>query len=42
VHEEVKSFLDATLLEQQTPRPKGAMRSPAAAALASLETVEKE
>lgn len=42
VHEEVKSFLDATLLEQQTPRPKGAKLSPAAATLASLETVEKD
>ena len=42
VHEEVKSFLDATLLEQQAPRPKGAKLSPAAAALASLETVEKD
>lgn len=42
VHEEVKSFLNATLLEQQSPRPKGAKLSPAAAALASLETVEKD
>jgi predicted transposase YbfD/YdcC len=42
VHEEVKSFLDATLLERQTPRPKGAKLSPAAAALASWETVEKD
>jgi predicted transposase YbfD/YdcC len=42
VPEEVKSFLDATLLEQQTPRPKGAKLAPAAAALASLETVEKD
>ena len=42
VHEEVKSFLDATLLEQQTPRPKGAKLSPAAATLASWETVEKD
>jgi predicted transposase YbfD/YdcC len=42
VHEEVKSFLDATLLEQQTPRPPGAQRSKLAATLASLETVEKD
>jgi hypothetical protein len=40
VHEEVKSFLDATLLEQQSPQPKGAKLSPAAAALARPETVE--
>lgn len=42
VHQEVKSFLDATLLEQTTPRAKGAKLSPAAATLASLETVEKD
>jgi predicted transposase YbfD/YdcC len=42
VHAEVKSFLDATLLEAQTPGPKGGKPSPAAAALASLETVEKD
>jgi predicted transposase YbfD/YdcC len=42
VHQEVKSFLDATLLEQQSPRPKGAKLSPAAATLARLETVEKD
>ena len=42
VHEEVKSFLDATLLEQKSPRLPGAKRSKAAAALASLETVEKD
>jgi predicted transposase YbfD/YdcC len=42
VHEEIKSFLDATLLEQQTPRAKGAKLSPAATALASVETVEKD
>jgi predicted transposase YbfD/YdcC len=42
VHEEVKSFLDATLLEQQTPQPPGAQRSKMAATLASLETVEKD
>jgi predicted transposase YbfD/YdcC len=42
VHEEVKSFLDATLLEQQTPRPPGAQRSRMAATLASQETVGKD
>jgi len=42
VHAEVKSFLDATLLEAQRPGPTGAKPSPAAAALASLETVEKD
>jgi predicted transposase YbfD/YdcC len=42
VHEEVKSFLDAILLEQQSPRLQGAKLSRAAAALASLETVEKD
>lgn len=42
VHEEVKSFLDATLAERQTPRPVGARLSPAAATLASLQTVEKD
>lgn len=42
VHQEMKSFMDATLLEQQTPRPKGAKLSRAAATLASLETVEKD
>lgn len=42
VHAEVKSFLDAALVEQQTPRPKGAELSQAAATLASLETVEKD
>jgi predicted transposase YbfD/YdcC len=42
VHAEVKSFLDALLVEQQTPRPKGAKLSSAAATLARLETVEKD
>jgi predicted transposase YbfD/YdcC len=42
VHEEVKSFLDATLSEKQTPRPRGAKLSPAAQSLAHLETVEKD
>jgi predicted transposase YbfD/YdcC len=42
VHEEVKTFLDATLAEQQTPRPVGAKLSKDAATLASVETVEKD
>jgi predicted transposase YbfD/YdcC len=42
VHAEVRSFLDATLAEQQTPRPKGAKLSKAAATLASIQTVEKD
>ena len=42
VHEEVKTFLEATLAEQQAPRPVGAKLSPAAANLAHLETVEKD
>jgi predicted transposase YbfD/YdcC len=42
VHAEVKSFLDATLAEQQTPRPVGVQQSRAAATLASFETVEKD
>ena len=42
VHQEMKSFLDATLLEQQTPRLPGAKLSTAAATLAPVETVEKD
>jgi len=42
VHEEVKSFLDATLLEQQSPRPVGAKLSKEASTLAGWETVEKD
>jgi predicted transposase YbfD/YdcC len=42
VHEEVKSFLDAPLLELQTPRPPGAKLSKGAATLAAWETVEKD
>jgi predicted transposase YbfD/YdcC len=42
VHEEVKTFLDETLAEKQGPRLPGAPLSPAAAALASWETVEKD
>lgn len=42
VHQEVKEFLDQTLAEKQKSRPPGAKLPPAAAALASLETVEKD
>lgn len=42
VHQEVKSFLDATLAEQQASRPKGAKLSKAVATLSGLETVEKD
>ena len=42
VHQEVKAFLDQTLAEKQKSRPPGAKLPPAAAALASLETVEKD
>lgn len=42
VHEEVKTFLDAALLEQQAPRPAGARLSQAAASLSSYQTVEKD
>lgn len=42
VHEEVKSFLDAALLEQQTLRPPGVKLSKGAATLAFVETVEKD
>jgi predicted transposase YbfD/YdcC len=42
VPEEVKSFLDATIAEQQAPRPAGVKPSKAAATLASVETVEKD
>jgi predicted transposase YbfD/YdcC len=42
VHEEIKGFLDATLLEQQTPRLVGAKLSTAAATLGRVETVEKD
>ena len=42
VHEEVKSFLDATLAETQKPRPVGAKLSAAAAGLAQCQTVEKD
>jgi len=42
VHEEVRSFLEATLLEQLAPRPVGAKLSKEAITLASMETVEKD
>jgi predicted transposase YbfD/YdcC len=42
VHEEVKTFLDATLAEGQGPRLPGAKLSQAAATLAVWETVEKD
>ncbi len=42
VHEEVKTFLDQTLGEQQTPRPPGVKLSAEVAGLAFLETVEKD
>jgi predicted transposase YbfD/YdcC len=42
VHEEMKTFLDQTLLELQTPRLPGAKLSGAAATLACLETVDKD
>ena len=42
VHEEVKTFLDEMLKELESPRPRGAKLSKAAASLARYETVEKE
>jgi predicted transposase YbfD/YdcC len=42
VHEEIKSFLDAALAEQQAPRPKGAKLSRAGASLKGYQTVEKD
>lgn len=42
VHEEVKTYLDAALLERTTARPVGAKLSTGAATLAALETVEKD
>jgi predicted transposase YbfD/YdcC len=42
VHAEVKTFLDQTLVERQGPRLPGARPSPAAATLATWETVEKD
>lgn len=42
VHEEVKSFLNATVTEAAAKRPAGVRPSRAAATLAKLETVEKD
>lgn len=42
VHEEVKTFLDQTLLEKKKIRPPGAPTPLAAARLAEFETIEKE
>ena len=42
VHQEVKSFLDATILQAQAPRRPGAPVPKAAATLAHLQTVEKD
>jgi len=42
VHDEVKTFLDATVTEAAAKRPAGVRPSRAAATLAKLETVEKD
>jgi len=42
VHDEVKSFLDATIAEAQAPRAPGAKLSKHAAALVQFETLEKD
>lgn len=42
VHEEVKTFIDATLKEVETARPRGAKLSREAANLATCTTVEKD
>jgi predicted transposase YbfD/YdcC len=42
VHEEVKSFLDATIMETQTSRAPGAKLATAAAHLAQVKKVEKD
>jgi predicted transposase YbfD/YdcC len=42
VHEEVKTYLDAALLERTTARPAGAKLSTGAATLGEWETVEKD
>lgn len=42
VHQEVKTFLDATVAEAAAPRPPGARPAPAVAGLATLQTVEKD
>lgn len=42
VHEEVKTFLDSTVEEQQKQRPKGAVLPQELAALQKCETMEKD
>ena len=42
VHDEVKSFLDATVAERAAPRPKGAKPSVEAQQLQTCQTVEKD
>jgi predicted transposase YbfD/YdcC len=42
VHQEVKTFLDATVAAAAAPRPPGARPSRAVAGLATLQTVEKD
>lgn len=42
VHEEVKTFLDATVNEAAAPRPAGKQPVAAVAGLATLQTVEKD
>lgn len=42
VHEEVKSFLDATLEEKNRKRPKGAVVSKEVKGLAKFQTIEKD
>jgi predicted transposase YbfD/YdcC len=42
VHQEVKTFLDATVAAVAAPRPPGARPSRAVAGLATLQTVEKD
>jgi predicted transposase YbfD/YdcC len=42
VHDEVRSFLDSTLLEKQRSRPKGAVLAPEVIGLQQFQTVEKD
>lgn len=42
VHEEVKSFLDSTLLEKQKARPKGALVPKEVSSLQKFQTIEKD
>ena len=42
VHDEVKSFLDSTLIEKQRQRPKGAVVPKEALTLQQFQTVEKD